>query len=138
MDARFELRSTPAGRRPAVSRVIPAPRSRVWELLVDTHQWPAWGPTVSAVRSSDRRIAEGTTGRVRTVGGIWLPFRVTACSEYRWTWRVAGLPATGHQVEAAAGGCRAGFDVPLLAAPYLVVCARALDSLARLATAEPG
>jgi hypothetical protein len=36
---------------------------------------------------------------------------------------VAGIPATGHRVEALGPGrCRVVFEVPLLAAPYLAVC----------------
>ena len=50
---------------------------RVWELLTDTSQWPLWGPTVRAVECPVRYICQGTSGRVRTPIGLWLPFRTT-------------------------------------------------------------
>jgi hypothetical protein len=105
----------------------------VWDLFVDTEQWPAWGPSITDVRSPERRITHGTTGAVRTIGGLWVSFEVTDCTDYRWRWRVAGIPATGHRVDARPDGCRAAFEVPLLAAPYLFVCRRALSNIAALA-----
>jgi uncharacterized protein YndB with AHSA1/START domain len=133
---RRRIVDTPDGRRLLVSRDIDASPDRVWDLFVDTRQWPAWGPSITAVECSDRRIRTGTTGRVRTVGGLWVPFVVTSCADYRWTWRVAGVPATGHRVTPADGGCRASFELPLLAAPYALVCRRALGKLGALARAD--
>lgn len=92
-------------------------------------------------------IAPGTRGTVRLVGGLSLPFEIETCSDGRWTWRVCGLRATGHRVEPAPidtgdGGdtedvrperCRAVFEIPVLAAPYAVVCLRALSHLDYLA-----
>jgi hypothetical protein len=70
-------------------------------------------------------------------GGIWLPFAVATCRDYRWTWRVARVPATGHFVEPAEGikkgTCRVGFELPLYAVGYAPVCRRALDRIADLA-----
>lgn len=129
MRTRPRIAHTPDGRRLIVSRVIDARPDRVWDLLVDTRQWPAWGLSITDVRSTDRRIREGTTGQVRTVGGLWIPFVVTSCVEYRWTWRIAGIPATGHRVKPLDGRCRAVFEVPLLATPYAVVCRLALRNL---------
>jgi hypothetical protein len=130
---RHRIESTPDGRRLVVARLIDAPADRVWDLFVDTRQWPAWGPSITAVECSDRRIRDGTTGHVRTVGGLRLPFEITSCANYRWTWRVAGISATGHRVEPVNGRCRAAFELPLLAAPYTVVCRRALQRLDALA-----
>ena len=115
------------------SRVVPAPPAAAFELLVRTRSWPRWGPSVAAVEPADARIGLGTSGRVRTAVGVWLPFEVTAFDEGRsWSWRVAGVPATGHRVELADGGCRLCLDVPIVAAPYLAVCHLALRRLARL------
>lgn len=133
MSGDTRLANTPDGRRLLVSRRIDAPADRVWDLLVDTERWPDWGPSITAVRCPDRRIREGSTGRVRTVGGLWLPFEVTTCAPYRWTWRVAGVPATGHRVEPLDRGCLAAFEVPLLAIPYMFVCRRALRAIEELA-----
>jgi uncharacterized protein YndB with AHSA1/START domain len=130
------ITDTPDGRRLLVTRRIDAHPDRVWDLFVDTRAWPAWGPSITAVECSDRRIRAGTTGRVRTVGGLWIPFVVTSCADYRWTWRVAGVPATGHRVDPVDDRCRAAFELPLLAAPYAVVCRRALQKLDALATTE--
>lgn len=133
MKTSLRLARTADGRRLEVSRPIEAPRERVWDLFVDTRQWPRWGPSITDVRATERRIREGTTGQVRTVAGQWLDFTVTACSEFRWTWRVAGIPATGHRVEALSDGCRAVFEIFLIAALYAPVCARALSNLGRIA-----
>jgi len=120
----------------------------VWRLLVDTRRWPEWGPSITAVESPRRVIAPGTRGTVRLVGGLSLPFEIETCADGRWTWRVCGLRATGHRVEPAPTDvwsredteddkpkrCRTVFEIPILAAPYAVVCLRALshlDSLAR-------
>ena len=103
---------------------IQAPASAAWELLTDTARWPQWGPSVSRVESAAQYIGPGSTGRVQTIIGVWLPFRVTEfVAGQRWGWEVAGIPATGHRVESLGPDhCRVVFEVPLLAAPYLTVC----------------
>lgn len=103
---------------------IRAPASAAWDLLTDTLRWPLWGPSLSSVESAGQFIGPGSSGRVLTVFGVWLPFRVTEfVAGQRWSWEVAGIPATGHRVEALGSGrCRVAFEVPLLAAPYLAVC----------------
>ena len=103
---------------------ILAPASAAWELLTDTSRWPQWGPSVSRVESVERYIGPGSTGRVKIVIGVWLPFRVTEfVAGQRWDWEVAGIPATGHRVESlGVDRCRVVFEVPLLAAPYLAIC----------------
>lgn len=103
---------------------IPAPASAAWKLLTDTSRWPQWGPSVSRVESAEQYIGPGSTGRVRTIIGVWLPFRVTRFADgQRWDWEVAGIPATGHRVESLGPDrCRVVFQVPLLATPYLAVC----------------
>lgn len=107
---------------------IQAPASAAWELLTDTSRWPQWGPSVFRVESAGQRIGPGSTGRVQTTIGVWLPFRVTEfAAGRRWDWEIAGIPATGHRVESLGPDrCRVVFEVPLLAAPYLAVCRLAL------------
>jgi hypothetical protein len=130
------LASTPDGRRIELSRVVDAPAETVWTLFTDTDDWPDWGPTVGAVRLDDTdstRITAGTTGSVR-VAGVWVPFSVTTCDDYRWTWSVARIPATGHRVEPLGRGrCRAVFELSPLAVGYAPVCRVALRRLDRLA-----
>ena len=132
-DASVGIERTPDGRRLCVDREIDAPADVLWDFLTDTERWPEWGPTVTAVDCDRRQIGPGTTGRVQTVGGLWLPFEITAFEPgRRWTWDVARLPATGHRV-AGDRPCRVGFEIPLVGAGYAPVCADALQKLARLA-----
>ncbi|GGI08645.1 SRPBCC family protein [Egicoccus halophilus] len=113
-----------------VGRVMPGAPERAWRLLTDTRTWPDWGPTIRGVEVAEPRIGPDTTGRVRTLAGVALPFRVTDFAEgVRWRWRVAGVPATGHRVEAHPEGCRVVFEVPVLAAAYTVVCRVALHRI---------
>ena len=128
------IERTPDGRRLVVDRVVDADAETVWTVLADTERWPEWGPSVSAVRSDDRYVESGTTGEIQVAGGPWIPFEVDTCSDYRWAWRVAELPATGHSVMPLGNGrSRVAFEVPLLASGYAVVCERALDRIERLA-----
>lgn len=122
-----------------VHREIDAPADIVWDLLTDLRDWPNWGPTVRAVHLDASELSRGATGTVTTVLGLDLPFEVTDYDHgVRWAWKVAGVSATDHTVQAlAAERCRAGFGVPWLAAPYLAVCRVALarlEALAREAT----
>jgi len=122
----------------SVGRDLAVSPDVAWDMLTRTRFWPGWGPSVSAVEPTDARIGPDSTGRVRTAVGVWLPFAVTDWDEGRsWSWRVAGLPATGHRVEPTATGCRVSFDVPAVAAPYLVVCRIALGRIDRLARQAP-
>ncbi|QCC52671.1 SRPBCC family protein [Halapricum salinum] len=121
-------------RRLVVEREMDAPAEAVWDVLRDTTLWPRWGPSVTAVECDRRYIERGTTGRVRLPGGVWIPFEITTCENYRWTWTVSRIPATGHSVEPLTERrCVAAFDVPLVAAGYLPVCRRALSRIAALA-----
>ncbi|MXR50042.1 SRPBCC family protein [Halovenus sp. WSH3] len=134
---------TPDGRRLEVDRRIDADPASAWDLLVTPDRWPEWGPSVRAVDCAAARISEGTTGRVRVPGGVWIFFEITACREPtagragRWSWRVAKIPATGHRVEPVSGGCRVVFEIPLVAAGYAPVCSRALDRIASILRSEP-
>ena len=125
-----------------VGRRVTAPVDVVWDLLTDTRRWPQWGPTVRGVDVESDRIGPGSCGRVTTVAGLRLPFRVTAFDDdddpdRSWTWQVAGVPATGHRVEPVepltGGISRVSIGVPWPAAPYLLVVWEGLRRLARLA-----
>lgn len=111
-----------------------ASRDAVWRAFRDTRRWPDWGPSVRAVDCPDRYVRAGSTGHVTTLGGLRVPFEVTTCTDGRWTWDVAGLPATGHRV--TSDPVVAAFEVPLVAAPYAAVCRRALPRLDRVALAD--
>jgi hypothetical protein len=134
----LRLARTPDGRRIEVYRELDAPADRLWTLVTHTRHWPAWGPSVAAVDPPDAVVCPGLSGAVTLRGvGLSVPFRVETCTDRRWTWRVAGVPATGHRVEARPRGCRVVFEVPPVAAAYAVVCERALDRLADLARDPP-
>jgi len=132
-DTDYALEQTPDGRRLLVRRAIDAPVEDVWDVLTDTERWPDWGPSITDVESPDRYVSAGSRGRVRALGAVWLPFQITSCENYRWTWTVARVPATGHFVEAHRAGTVVGFELPPLAAGYVPVCRRACARIGALA-----
>lgn len=125
-----------SGWRMAINSVrqIQAPAALVWRVLTDVTLWPQWGPSVSAVESADRHIISGSIGRIRTSLGIWLPFEVThMVPGHSWRWRVGGVPATGHRVDAVdEARCQLVFEIPVWAAPYTLVCGIAASRIARI------
>ena len=120
-----------------VTRTIEAAPAAAWRLLTEPSQWPSWGPSVRAVACDDERLRTGTSGRVQTPLGVWVPFEVTEVDPgHRWTWRVARIPATGHRVEPGARGCRVVFEVPTWGLGYVPVCELALRRIERRLTAR--
>jgi hypothetical protein len=115
---------------------VKVPAEVLWDLLTDTDRWAEWGPSVVAVRCRDRHIREGSQGWVKTVFGFWVPFVVTDWEDgHFWHWSVFGLRATGHRVEALDTVLsRLVFEVPVLAAPYVIICKIALHNVSRLAS----
>lgn len=128
------IERTAEGSRLLVKKHLPVERDRVWDVITDTNQWPDWGPSVRAVECDRQYITAGSTGRVRIPGGLWIPFEITSCREYRWTWRVARIPATGHSVRAVNAGSEVAFELPLYAVGYVPVCARALSRIEQITT----
>lgn len=114
-----------------IGRRINASPQALWEVLTDTTRWVLWGPSITAVECSDRYIRKGSTGRVRTAVGLWAPFLITELDYGRyWSWRVFGLQATGHRIDRLGQDmCRMIFEVPVFAAPYVIVCRFALDRI---------
>ena len=120
--------------RVSVGKFYRASPLLVWDLITDTTQWPRWGPTVKRVQFPERFIRKGSSGQVLTAFGIWLPFVI---DEYEhasfWSWKVATIKATGHRVQASeTGGCYLWFEVPMVAAPYALVCQMALGRIKSL------
>jgi hypothetical protein len=117
------------------SKIVNAPSSVLWRILTDTTQWVNWGPSIREVECSERLIEQGSRGRVKTALGFWLPFEVTDFVSGRyWSWRVSGIPATGHRIEPLAEKmCRLALEVPFFAVPYLGICAIALRRIASIA-----
>ncbi len=123
-----------------VSLDIAAPAGALWRLLIDTQRWSEWGPSVSAVECTDRWLRQGSRGRLRTPLGLWLPFEITLFDPpRRWCWRVLGIAATGHRVEALGPQrSRLVFEIPATAFPYALVCRMAARRIADLLAQEPG
>lgn len=123
------------------SRTIAARPDVLFRLLRDTATWPDWGPSIRGVRGVEGLVEQGTRGHVLPVVGPALPFEVTELVDDghhggHWSWRVAGIPATTHEVRRHRARARASvvtFGVPTAAAPYLAVCAVALRRIERLA-----
>jgi hypothetical protein len=116
-------------------RTVDAPAGLAWRLLIDTDEWPRWGPSVRAVDAPARCIGPGARGRVQSAAGLWLPFVITDWEPGRaWAWRVAGIPATGHRVAPIGPQrCRVSFLIPRWAPFYRPVCRSALERIAALA-----
>ncbi len=122
-----------------VDRILRAPASQVWELLVDTNRWGEWGPSVRAVECAHRRITLGSSGRILTALGFWVEFLVIDYDEGRhWAWSVSGIRATGHRLDVLNHDlCRLAFEIPLWAMPYSSVCLMALRRIAGIVESSP-
>lgn len=111
------------------------PAAVAWAVLARTEHWTSWGPSITAVEPTSGEVEPGLVGRVRTPVGLWVPFEVGAVEIGRsWSWRVAGVSATGHRVEALGPErCRVVIEVPWWAPAYVPVCRLALGRLRRRA-----
>jgi hypothetical protein len=124
----------------AVDKLIAAPSSAAWDVLVDLDAWPKWGPTVRGARLDPphTELALHATGTVHTALGFAVPFVVTEFEPGRhWAWKVAGVPATHHRVEPVGGGARVTIAVPWWAAAYLTVCSIALHRIDAMLSDAP-
>lgn len=122
-----------------VRHVIGASQQQVWNILIDTHQWPVWGPSVRAVQSPRRYIDDGLKGRLQTTLGFWVPFEITDFEPLNfWNWKVAGISVTGHRLKTIdENHCELIFEMPVVAFPYAFICrqaARHIGCLAQNAT----
>jgi len=121
----------------AVDRLIAAPSTAAWDVLVDLDAWPRWGPTVSGARLDHPygELALNVTGTVQTSLGFSVPFVITEFEPGRhWAWKVAGIPATHHRVEPVGDSARVSMAVPWWAGPYLTVCALGLRRIDAMLT----
>ncbi len=118
-----------------VERAVAAPPDVVWALLTDLDAWPQWGPTVRSASIEGGAVVEGARGTVVTPVGVPLPFTVTeVLPGRRWSWAVAGVPATSHAVQPSGAGCVASMTAPLWAPAYVPVLEVALRRIERMAT----
>ncbi len=124
----------------AVDRLIAAPSTAAWDVLVDLDAWPKWGPTVSGARLDHphTELALHATGTVQTSLGFSVPFVITEFEPGRhWAWKVAGIPATHHGVEPVGDGARVSMAVPWWAGAYLTVCSLGLRRIDAMLTDAP-
>lgn len=129
---RVRTATTPDGRRLEVSHVLAVPAAAAWDALVDTTRWLEWSPLITGVEATDRRLRPDTTGRIR-VPGAWVPFRITSCTDRRWTWRVTGIPTAAHRVDdLGETRCRIAFELPLHQAGSVPISLRSLENLEAL------
>ena len=121
-----------------VGKMFFASHRTIWDLITDTSKWSQWGPTVKAVRCSERYIRQGSRGKVLTAVGLWLPFIITEYEPERfWHWKVASIKATGHRVQPTeTGNTYLWFEVPIIAAPYLAICRVALNRIEEILTSD--
>ena len=124
----------------SVERRFQVSPADAWDLLTDTEKWPLWGPSVKRVSCSDRHIRQGSTGRVLIPTGIRLPFVVTEYEhESFWTWKVAGITATGHRlIPSGQDGCKVAFEMPLHWIAYVGVCELALRRIGKIVAFQEG
>lgn len=119
----------------STTREITAPARVVWRLIAEFELWPSWGPTVKDVITKARVVSSGVQGRVVTPVGVSLPFIITQVEPgVSWSWRVAGIDATGHRVIATGPEtCRLEFAVPWPFAVYMPILRLGLAKVKSLA-----
>ena len=107
-----------------------------WQRYLDLGAWSTWAPQILGVDADGPALALGRHGRVRVVGGIRVPFVVTAVDPRAMTWSwIATLGPVSltlhHDVGPDPRGTRAGLSVE---GPAVVVAG--YTPLARLALAR--
>jgi hypothetical protein len=81
-----------------------APES-AWQRYVDIAAWHTWSPQIAWVDAEAPQIALGVSGRVHVLGGLRLPFMITAVDDgaRTWSWVVRSGPVAmtlNHEVHA--------------------------------------
>lgn len=117
-----------------IGSIINVPAKDVWDFITDTTRWPEWGLSVTAVDCNDRYIKKGSRGKVKLPFGIWVPFLITDYEDKMyWSWSVWGIHATGHRtLPIDERRCSLIFEVPAIAAPYLLICWIAIKRIAAI------
>jgi hypothetical protein len=57
-----------------------------WRRYLEIDAWRTWSPHIVSVDADASRIAVGVTGWVHVVGGLRVPFAITAVDPERLTW----------------------------------------------------
>lgn len=111
----------------------------VWQRYVEPRLWPTWSPQIRSVEYDHPRLRPGTTGVVRTFGGLGIPFTIeeVVSAEHTWRWRVEalGIPLRlDHGVCAHPRGCQTWLEVtgpPVITRVYARAATIALRRLVR-------
>ncbi len=103
----------------------PARPATAWERYADLTLWPTWAPQIRSVDADGPRLGLGRSGSVHVVGGLRVPFVVTAVDERRLTWswiaRLGPVSLTlHHDLRGHPDGTTAGL---VLEGPSLLVVA---------------
>lgn len=122
-----------------VSVTGPASPATAWQRYVQPRLWPTWSPQIRSVEYEHPVLLPGTTGTVRTFGGIGIPFDIeeVAAAERTWTWRVrvGGLTVRlQHGVLPHAKGSETWLAVsgpPVISQAYAQIATIALRRLVR-------
>lgn len=118
-----------------------------WERYAQPALWPTWSPQIWRVEAPGDRIAPGSTGTVRAVGGVPIRFTVLTVDEASrtWTWRARLGPVVltlDHAVQPDASSAPDGSATELrMTGPAPVVygyAPLARLALGRLVTAPRG
>ena len=102
--------------------LIHAPVARVWQILADASNWPAWMPGVKTVRLASTVAPDATFTWKSGPSTIKSTFAVVERErELTWTGISSGAKAVDrHILEAAAGGTRV-FTEESMAGPFVVL-----------------
>lgn len=117
----------------------PALTTAAWERYADLSLWRTWAPQIRSVEADGARLAPGRSGTVHVLGGLRVPFVVTAVDEQRRTWSwIARLGPVGltlhHDLSPALDGTTAGLTVEgpgLVVALYAPLTTAPLERLLR-------
>jgi hypothetical protein len=121
----------------------PVAADAVWQRYLVPACWSTWAPHITGVDCTDQVITATTTGRVRTLFGLSLPFDVLDLDHAArsWRWSVHGpygmRMTLRHTVTATAEGSATDLAVygpPVLVLGYAPVAQLALHRLVTLPT----
>jgi hypothetical protein len=100
----------------SVQAVGPAAPEVAWRRYAEIALWPTWSPQIVRVETGAERITPGATGVVHAVGGLRLPFTITAVNALTrtWSWVVRLGPVAltlNHEVRPHPRGSRTALSM---------------------------